>query len=454
MIRTLLLFVAAAAAVWLAVWFADQPGRVDIEMLGYAIHTEKVGLLIVVLVILAAVAAVLYRLWRALRRAPRSIAEYRGASRRQRGYQALTQGMVAVAAGDPREARRSARRADALLNEPPLTMLLSAQAAQLEGDEDAARRYFECMLDVPEMAFLGTRGLLMQALRRGDKREALRLADKAHSIRPNTPWVLRNLLELQVGAGQWDAADQTLREAMQAGIIESAEGLRRRAVVAVEASRAASAAGDNETALKRARRAHDMDSDLVPASVAFARCLAEKGRARRATKAVEEAWRKAPHPELAAAYGVLGGTDESPLDRVRRFQRLAGLRNDHPESHLALAEASLAAELWGEARKHLEQAGAVRRSARFLRLMADLEERENGDLKAARRWLDEAATAAPEYAWYCGDCGSVAGEWHACCSNCGAFATLEWRLPPGLPATAAVPVLAPDEPAPPEKTPD
>lgn len=454
MIRILLLFVLAALAVWFSVWLVDQPGRIEIEMLGYAIYTEQVGLLIAVLAVLAAVSAVLYRVWGALRRAPRSFAEHRGASRRQRGYQALTQGMVAVAAGDPREARRFARRADSLLNEPPLTMLLSAQAAQLEGDEEAAQRYFEAMLDEPDMAFLGTRGLLMQALRRGDKREALRLADKAHALRPETPWVLRNLLELQVNASRWDDADQTVREAMRAGIIESADGLRRRAVLAVEASRAASDAGDNDTALKRARQAQDMDSDLVPASVAYARCLAEAGRMRRATKAVEEAWRKAPHPGLAAAYAALGGTDEAPLDRVRRFQRLAGLRSDHPESHLALAEASLAAALWGEARKHLEQAGAVRRSARFLRLMADLEERENGDLSAARRWLDEAATAAPEYAWYCSDCGSVAGEWHACCSNCGAFATLEWRLPPGLPATAVVPVLAPDEPAPAERTPD
>ena len=34
-------------------------------------------------------------------------------------------------------------------------MLLSAQAAQLRGDEGAAARYFNNMLDRPETAFLG-----------------------------------------------------------------------------------------------------------------------------------------------------------------------------------------------------------------------------------------------------------------------------------------------------------
>ena len=55
-----------------------------------------------------------------------------------------------------------------MLDEPPLTLLLSAQAAQLEGDDQAARGYFEAMLDQPATAFLGLRGLLVQAERTGD----------------------------------------------------------------------------------------------------------------------------------------------------------------------------------------------------------------------------------------------------------------------------------------------
>ncbi len=446
MIRIILLFLLIAGAVWLAVWLADHPGRVEIEMMGYAVYTEQVGLLIGAVVLLTAVVAVLYRIWRSLRRAPRRIVEHRGASKRQRGYQALTQGMVAVAAGDSREAKRFAKRADSLLNDPPLTMLLSAQAAQLDGDEDAARRYFETMLDDKEMAFLGVRGLLMQAMRNGDKQEALRLADRAQSLRPNTPWVLKYLLELQVNAGQWDAADGTLQQAVRQGAVDAAAGRRQRAILAVAMSREAAAAGDNATATKQARQAHEMDPSLVPATVAYTKCLLADGKTRRAIKAVEAAWTSAPHPDLAAAYAALGGENEQPLDRVKRFQRLHGLRSDHPESHLALAEASLAAQLWGEARRLLEQAAATRRSVRVLRLFADLEEQEHGDLKAARRWLDEAASAPTENTWYCGACGSRAGEWRASCESCGGFATLEWRSPPGQPADLGVPALAAPEP--------
>lgn len=444
MIRIILLFVLIAGSVWLAVWLADHPGRVEIEMLGYAVYTEQVGLLIGAIVVFTAIVAVLYRIWRSLRRAPRRIVEHRGASKRQRGYQALTQGMVAVAAGDSREAKRFARRADSLLNDPPLTMLLSAQAAQLDGDEDAARRYFESMLDDPEMAFLGVRGLLMQAMRNGDNPEALRLAGRAQSLRPNTPWVLKYLLQLQVQAAEWEAADGTLQQVIRQGAVDAGTGRGQRAVLAVALSHEAAAAGDQAAAAKQARRAHDLDPALVPATVAYAKCLAETGKARRATKVIEAAWSQAPHPELAAAYGDLAGEDEAPLDRVKRFQRLHSLRPEHSESHLALAEANLAAQLWGEARRHLEQSESVPRSVRVLRLLADLEEQEHGDLKAARRWLDEAATAPMEDAWYCDSCGSIAGQWGASCASCDSFATLSWQSPPGQRITPPAALPAPE----------
>ncbi|NKB55300.1 MAG: tetratricopeptide repeat protein [Alphaproteobacteria bacterium] len=440
MIRIVLLFVLIGVAVWSAVWFADHPGRVEIEAMGYRVETT-VGVLIVAIVVLSIAVAVLYRAWRSLRRAPRRLVEHRGTSRRQRGYQALTQGMVAVAAGDSREAMRFARKADSLLKEPPLTMLLSAQAAQLDGNEDAARGYFEAMLAEPDMAFLGVRGLLMQAVRRDDNQEALRLAGKAQTLRPNTPWVLKHLLDLQVDARQWDAADQTLRQAVKVGVVDAQAGRRRRAALAVEASWEASARGDNAAATKRARAAYDLDPGLVPASVAFVKCLSESGKTRRAVKTLEAVWGRAPHPDLAAVYATLAGEDEVPLNRVKRFQCLATFHPDHPESHFALAEASFAAQLWGEARRHLDSVPAEQRSARFFRLMADLEEQEAGDYKAARRWLDEAASAAPEQAWYCSDCGSVADAWQACCPTCGAFAALDWRLPPGTAALDGAPLL-------------
>ncbi|MBV8653690.1 MAG: heme biosynthesis protein HemY, partial [Alphaproteobacteria bacterium] len=203
--RALPKLVVIAVLIAVSVWIAEQPGRVAIEWQDWRLD-PSVPVLITTLLLLALVAMLVFWVLRRIVGGPGAFLRGRRERRRRAGYRALTQGMVAVAAGDAEEAQRQARKADVLLAEPPLTLLLSAQAAQLNGDEDAAHNYFSEMLKRPETEFLGLRGLLTQALRKGDDATALRLAERAHALRPKTPWVLSNLLELQVRAGAWNEA--------------------------------------------------------------------------------------------------------------------------------------------------------------------------------------------------------------------------------------------------------
>src|SRR5919202_454843 len=106
----------------------------------------SVAVMLLGVLALAVLVGLLWRIFRGVVTGPRAFWRRRRERRRRAGYRALTQGMVAVAAGDPDKAQRYARKADVLLADPPLTLLLSAQAAQLNGDETAARKYFQAML--------------------------------------------------------------------------------------------------------------------------------------------------------------------------------------------------------------------------------------------------------------------------------------------------------------------
>jgi HemY protein len=312
-------------------------------------------------------------------------------------------------------------------------LLLSAQAAQLKGDEQAARKYFTAMLDRAETEFLGLRGLVMQALRGGDERAALHLVERARTLRPKTPWVLQSLFELQARAGKWLEAEATLAEALKRKVLPAANLRHHRAVLLHEQSRAAEAKGDQRQALQLAAKAHALEPGFAPATARYAELLRVGGWTRRAVKAVETAWRAAPHPDLAEAWMKLFA-DETPLARVKHADRLAAANPEHPESRLAQARASLAAKLWGEARRHLEALGGKAPSEppspRICRHMAELEEAQHQDLGAARHWLARGATtAASDPTWICGACGAETPSWHALCPACHAFASLAWRVP-------------------------
>jgi HemY protein len=419
-----------------AVYIADRPGSVAIEWNGFSAHPTVPRLMLAVLALFLVLAALLWAL-RFLIGAPGAMVRRRRERRRHAGYGALTHGMVAVAAGDAEEARRLARKADALLAEPPLTLLLQAQSAQLDGDETAAHGYFQAMLERPETEFLGVRGLLMQALKGGDEASALPLAERAHKLKPRATWALRQLTELQARAGHLQAARTTLGQAIKHKALPPPEGKRFEAALLLEQSRAAASAGDPSAALTLAHRAQQADPGFAPAAAWYASLLRDTGRLRRAARAIEGAWRHAPEPSLAAVYRSLA-TDQNAMAALKRIERLAASNPDHLESLLLLAEAALNARLWGEARRHLLKTGieAVPEggSARAHRLMADIEESERGDGAAARRWLARAAaTAVLEPTYVCASCSSESARWVAICPVCRSFASIAWQRPTRAP---------------------
>ncbi|MHA1564008.1 MAG: heme biosynthesis HemY N-terminal domain-containing protein, partial [Alphaproteobacteria bacterium] len=223
--RAFWLFIKIGIAVAVAVWLAERPGLVVVDWQGW--HLEaSVGFVALAVFLLVVVAALTYNSWRSIKSVPRRVVEARRGHRRAVGYRALTLGMVAVAAGDVEEAKRQAKKAEGLLNDRPLTQLLTAQSAQLGGDEVAAQRYFKAMLEQPETEFLGLRGLITQALKSGDKAQALNLVERANRLRPGTPWVLDALVELHGGEGEWRAAQLALEEGLRRKAIPAAAGTR------------------------------------------------------------------------------------------------------------------------------------------------------------------------------------------------------------------------------------
>jgi HemY protein len=440
--RRLLALVLVAAGVAGAAFFADHPGRVEIVWQGWQVETS-VGVLIGAVALVALVASLLVLVAAVLGRVPGNLRRRRAARRQRAGEAALTSGIVALAAGQPAEARLAARRAAALLatapfGGTPMTLLLAAEAATQEGDTAAARAAYTALLDRPDTEFLGLRGLIGQALRAGDDDAARHLAERARRLRPESRWLIDAQLVLAARAGDWEAAQGTLAGAARRRVLPAERARHHRGIVLHEMSRAAERRGDQRQAARWAAKAQVLASDLAAPADHHARLLIGLGRKRAAAKAIERAWLTAPHPDLARLYIEIH-PEAAPLARAAAVQRLAAHNPEASESHLAIAEAALAAQLWGEARRHLTLAIAaptpelpsVGPSRRLCRLMARLEESESGDMPAARDWLDRAIGAPPDPSYVCSRCGGgESPEWQALCPECGGFDTLLWRSPP------------------------
>lgn len=435
MIRVALVVVALAVVALAAAWLADYPGVVAVDWRDWHVETP-LGVAIGAVLLFAIVVALLYRLWRWLRTMPRRIRAAQEVERRRQGYRALSRGMVAVAAGDAEKSLRLAKRAESLLEEPPLTLLLSAQAAQLNGDEGAAEKYFRAMMARPELEFLGLRGLLTAELRQGNTAAALEHARAAYRLSPQSEWIQSTLLELQLEANQWKQAEALLTDVAKRGGATPATVHRRRAILLLEQAADVEASGDRAAAAALADRAHTGAPEFVPAAVAAARLLTAAGKPKRAQKVLENTWRAFPHPDVAAAAQAVW-PDGSPRKMLARMEALAALTPGHIEGDIAIARAAIAAGEFARARKSLEAIGPMARAAdleaRVCRLWAELEDAEHGPGLAAREWLMRASAARPDPAWVCSRCHQATPDWRPSCPFCSAFNSLQWRrieLPP------------------------
>jgi len=441
MIRLIFFLIIAIAAAWASVWFADNPGQVQItEPWGGNSFSPPFGILVLGILLIGVAITVLFELYRTVVTAPKKIGRYRRQKRKERGYEELATGLVAAAAGDVSNAKASTRRAEKLLEKAPTTLLLGARSAQLEGKDTEARSKFKEMLKHKETEFLGLRGLLAQAIKDGDKEEALKLAKKAYLRRPNTPWVLTTLFELQTESGAWREAMATVNDMSRQKLIDSATTTRYRAILLHLDAEKKSEEGRHQEAFDNAKKAHKLLPGLAPIAVSAAKLAVNTDRHRVARKMLETSWKAQPHPALAR---TLAGLDpnQSPTSRYTMFERLHQLNPDSLEGELALAGQAVAAEQWPAAREALERAVKLGPTASVFRMLADVERATAGNANKVEGWLAKAVDAPSDPTWICRATGETRARWSAFGPD-GKFDSLRWGLPPTI-----VPMLSADAPA-------
>lgn len=349
-------------------------------------------------------------------------------SRERKGYAAFGEGMLAVASGEGKLAQDKAAKAAKYLDQPHLTNLLAAQAAETSGDTTRAIGIYRGLLDDDRTRFVGIRGLMRQKLAEGDTHKALLLAQKAYALKPRHKEVQDTLLSLQTRERDWKGARATLKDKRRQGDLPKDVALRRDAVLALTEARDVLAHGNSISAREAAISAAKASPDLVPAAVLAARTYVAQKDYRNASRILEKTWSVQPHPDIAGAYAEIV-PDESPAARLTRFERLVGANRNSEESRLLKAELLLAAEDFPGARRVLGDLAQTHPTVRTLSIMAAVERGEGSDDSVVRGWLTRALTASRGPQWCCDKCHNVMQDWAPVCDSCGGFDTLTWKEP-------------------------
>ncbi len=424
MIRLATWIVVSLLVTALIAWLISLPGTAMIEVAGYRMQ-PRLGMAAFLVAAALAIVIIAWSLFRRVLDAPRYFAKLSRERRRDLGVAALSDGFVALQAGDPNRARVLAREARSNLPRNHAAQLLEARSDLALGDMQSAREHYRALISNKKTAVAALAGLYEQARTQGRIDAALSFAQKAVALAPQTRWACDAVLDDLTRRGQWAEALARV-DAETAATREEKMVKRRKQAVLVTALARETVDTNPLAALDHTLAALKLVPDFVPAALIAARIQSNRGEARRAMSLLRRVWRATSHPHVATLYAN-AQPGASAVDRLKRIRELIDTPPPNLPAAIVLARANVDAYEWPAARNALANYSSADPTQGVCLLMAEIEEGQNADQGKAREWLARAVRAPRDPVWTAD--GITSDEWEPVSPVTGRLDAFEWRVP-------------------------
>jgi len=407
MIRLLLIIlIALLVGTGLSLGLAYDLGYIRVSLGNYLIETNFwVGLGLVL--VLMGLSVFLYNTLRRVRQSTGMVAGWISRSNERRARRRTTEGLLSLAEGEWKRARKLLTRSADNADTPLINYLAAAQAAfetdDHEGADELLRKAFESTPG-SSMAVGLTQAQLQLAGNRLEQALATLLRLRKES--PHHPFVLKLLKNAYLRLEDWRELAKLIPELRKRSVLTEAElsdlerqtwhNLLEQAAEDCERQRQQ----DPEASLAPLTRVWDelpkslrRDDNIVRD---YARLLARLGDEAQAETLIRKILQDNWSDELVNLYGRIKGQDIG--EQLLVAEQWLKDRPNNPELLLALGRLSLRNELWGKAREYFHTSLKLRRSretlAELSRLNASMGH-EEASLKLMMQGL-EADNGLPE----------------------------------------------------------
>ena len=424
--NALLLGVIALAASWLS----NNPGSVQLEWIGYSVRTSVAVIIGVVFIIYAVFYAFLAK---PLLLITQKFSYWFGADKRAQRmakskieetvdrYTLLGKGLTALAAGDIIAAEKmSGQIRKEFAEDRAEIMVFEAQLAEAKNDTAEAMRLYNDLVGKTDTYLLGMRGKIRLCRLTGNLTKAADLCSELLAMKNPPRWVLSEAFELQIHEKQWSQAMATLEKALKQNLFDKPTAKRLKASVLLE--QAAEETDETEKE-KMIRSAYDTDKTFVRAAVLTAELDISKGQLKKARALLQKLWKISPSWAVYEIYLSLTG-NASSIEAVKDVEELIEQNPEAKINNLILADCSLRARLWGQAKtavlKYLETHPESKRAL----MMAEEIAAYNQDMKAAEEYRSKAEKAPVEYPYFCEVCRTPFEKDHTTCPACNTLGAI------------------------------
>ncbi len=403
-------------------WLSSHPGTIRLEWMGYQIEAA-IGLVIALAIFL--IIALLFVLMgvRSLLRTPARMLKIREKSGMEKGVDALTDTLLALASNQHEAAERALKRSQKYLPEKPVNDLLQALVSYRSNDIPTTQEALQRMLKHDRTRPIAAKSLIGLSRREGKLENAISYAREALAHAPGDVDIIQSLYDLYVRDARWQEAGGLVRKSRRFRRIDGSQSDRLLAILSLlQAQELKDEMA--ETRLQEAKTAFQHDPRFTPAATYYVQLLADAGKKKMIPKVLQRAWDANPHPELAEMM-IRSDEGKDPAKLAKKLEKMVSGLPTHLESQLVLARAAFLTHAPEKARNHLQAAALVAQQPRIFQQLAELERQAHHE-EAAIVWLEKAAHGSRDPVWHCNQCQHTHLAWQLHCAQCDAFNSILW----------------------------
>ena len=371
---TLVTIIVVASLTLLAM---EDRGYVLINVWGYTIESSLVTWLVLLTLAFFALHFSL-RFLVNLFHVPTGMRQWREQRRHQRANQALLDGLVRMAEGDWRHAKKEVLKHISDSRAPMLNYLAAARAAHELNEYDQRDRYLKLAGQHASVNDVGVK--LTQAelqLSQHQQEQALATLRTLQLVNPQHRTVLKTLSTLYLELGDWNNFIDMIPQLRRRKVFSASEldALERRAYIAFLSPQPPVSAKRLSELWYRVPQHVQNHIDVL---TTYIHLLLDQGSSDIVEPMIRNALKRDWNPELVRLFGIIEGAD--PKAQLMHAEQWLSVKDNDPMLLLTLGRLCLRNQLWGKARSYFESsiaadgpAESYNELARFLEGMGERE---------------------------------------------------------------------------------
>ncbi len=343
----------------------------------------------------------------------------------EKGYQAFSQGMIAVANKDFKTAIVENKKVSYYLEDTSLNLLLKSETLKIEKKYDELSLVYEEMIKKENTKAIGYKGLMKKNIYDQDYHHAFIYGENLFNINPKIEKLYDTLINIIGKTSNWQKLIEISDNALSLRLITKELCNINKSIGYYEISKI-KRHSDSAEAIKLVENSLKLRQFFYPYAAYYIELLIENNELVKTKKYLQKNWKNLLYPELKKSIELL--SDKLNISFSDLTKVIISNSSETKESKILLAESLIINNKWSDAKKILAPLLQHKPSKEICLLMSEIEKNDSNDPQKVNAWISRSNFGELNKIWICNITNTSQENWSSV-SNSGYFNSLEWKRP-------------------------